>query len=832
MNHKQAGSTMETRENDTRPAVLPVLEGNIPGELKRFSQWVTWKLELRDGRWTKPPFQVDGQRYAMANDPRTWGSFMDALLTYEWQPMDGIGFEPTAELGIVFTDIDHCVDPDTGELAPWAIEIIERFHTYTERSPIDGVRIIARGSLPCDGKKKGGIEVYSAKHYLTLTGQKFEGKPTTIEPCQDAIDWLLETHFKEPEKPKSKPNSGNGAWHPSDDELLVKAFAARNREKLKRLFEGDTSGYPSQSEADLALCSLLAFWTDDPAQVDRIFRRSGLMREKWDKKDGVATYGERTIEKAFADRTEHYESRGDATSGGKNKGWSAVRINVTNQDLPRITKLAWDALSAANDPPQVFRHGSLAARIETDDHGYPIIREMTEHRMRHRLARVASWYAIKGKGKNRAETPTKPPIDVVRDVLATPDFPLPVLSHIVEAPIFASDGTLQTEPGYHPRTQNYYAPAAGFVIPCVPEQPSASEVKRARELITEDLLGDFPFTSEAEKAHAVGLFLLSFARNLIDGPTPLHLIEKPTAGTGASLLIDVLSRVATGHTAPVMTEARDEDEWRKRITAKLRGGPSIILIDNVSRRLDSAALSAAITSLVWTDRILGYSEDARIPVRCAWVATGNNPIVSSEIARRIIRIRLDAKLDRPWRRDAESFRHPDLRSWVTDHWAELVWSALTLVQGWLVAGKPVAKELPTLGGFEHWAQVIGSILEVSEIAGFLKNLSDFYEASDAEGKIWRMFVAAWWERFQEKIVGVSELFEVATGLDEPFDLGDKGDRSQKIRFGKLLAKARDRQFTLEVDKTSANLRIVSAGEKDRAGQWKLEKLERKLDPWD
>src|SRR5262249_33922872 len=165
------------------------------------------------------------------------------------------------------------------------------------------------------------------------------------------------------------------------------------------------------------------------------------------------------------------DSRGENNAAGKARS-PVVKINVTGQHLPRVTTLAWDALIAANDPPEVFRHGSLAARIETDDDGYPIIREMTLDRMRHRLARVASWY--EKKNKNRVATPTKPPLDVVRDVLATPDLPLPVLSYIIEAPIFAGDGTLQTNPGYHPATQNYYATAADFVITHVPEKPSAS----------------------------------------------------------------------------------------------------------------------------------------------------------------------------------------------------------------------------------------------------------------------------------------------------------------------------------------------------------------------
>src|SRR5205085_351004 len=113
----------------------------------------------------------------------------------------------------------------------------------------------------------------------------------------------------------------------------------------------------------------------------------------------------------------------------------------------------------------------------------------------------------------------------------------------------------------------------------------------------------------------------------------------------------------------------------KRITAKLRSGSPFILIDNLRHRLDSAAVSAGITTTTWEDRILGVSEVARLPVRCAWMATGNNPAMSTEIARRTVRIRMDAKLDRPWLRTG--FRHANLRHWATDNRGLLVWSALT-----------------------------------------------------------------------------------------------------------------------------------------------------------
>lgn len=484
-------------------------------------------------------------------------------------------------------------------------------------------------------------------------------------------------------------------------------------------------------------------------------------------------------------------------------------INAQTQDLPVVAEAAWAALLDANDLPFLFRYGGIPARIERDDDGAPVVRPLTPDRLRHVLARIARWYTATRKG-DRA--PALPPMHVVRDMLASPDPPLPILTRIVEAPVFTPDGSLHFTPGYCAASRTWYAPAPRFVVPAVPERPSPEEVARARQLILDELLGDFPFIGEAERAHAVALLLLPFARELIDGPTPFHLLEKPTPGTGASLLAEILTYPATGRCLATLTEGRDEDEWRKRITAKLSTGPAVVLIDNIRRRLESSALSAAITTPAWEDRRLGQTEMLRVPVRCAWVGTGNNPALSGEIARRTIRIRLDAKVDRPWLRDG--FRHPDIRGWISAHRPELVWAALTLIRAWLAAGRPSGPI--KLGMFERWSETMGGILAVTEVPGFLGNLEDFYEQSDAEGATWRAFVSQWWKRHEGAEVGVSDLWQVVAPVDgDPLDLGlgDGSERSQKTRLGKLLGEIRDRQYD--------GLRVERAGERKGAHLWRL-----------
>jgi hypothetical protein len=127
------------------------------------------------------------------------------------------------------------------------------------------------------------------------------------------------------------------------------------------------------------------------------------------------------------------------------------------------------------------------------------------------------------------------------------------------------------------------------------------------------LLGDFPFEDDASKAHALAALLLPLVRHLIDGPTPMHLLDAPVEGTGKTLLASCVSEVSTGRPVEAIAEAPDDEEWRKRLTVVLVEGPTIVLLDNLNRILDSGALASVLTSRVWKDRVLGVSKTVRIP---------------------------------------------------------------------------------------------------------------------------------------------------------------------------------------------------------------------------
>lgn len=489
---------------------------------------------------------------------------------------------------------------------------------------------------------------------------------------------------------------------------------------------------------------------------------------------------------------------------------SLPSLRADEGDLSRAVDRAWSLLLTANQPPWLFRSAGLPTWIVPDDEGRPFASTVTEERLRYMLARIALWRRV---GRTGELIPTSPPTALIKSLLATPDPGLPILSGIVTTPVFGLGGTLLTEPGYHPDARLLYHAIPGFKMPSVPEQPTLEQITDARNLLQDDLLGDFPFTSLAERAHAISLLLLGFVRALINGSTPLHLIEKPSPGTGATLMVDAISTILTGTGTLVMTESRDDEEWRKRITAKLRQIPAIVLIDNLRGKLDSPALAAALTAPFWEDRILGISETIRLPIRCTWIATGNNPEFSNEMARRLVRIRLDARVDQPWRRDA--FRHPDLMGWVRANRARLVAACLTLCRAWISAGRPRGQR--SIGSYEAWAQTMGGILEVAGIKGFLENLDDMMAASDSEGAMWRGFISSWWDRFGTAEVGSSDLYDLAITCEPPLPLGSGNERSQRTRLGKSLGRMRDRVFFID----DRGLCIEAGGTFRRAQRWRL-----------
>ena len=490
-------------------------------------------------------------------------------------------------------------------------------------------------------------------------------------------------------------------------------------------------------------------------------------------------------------------------------GTSKPKIDADCQNLPKITKRAWRALRGYNKPARIFWHASGMVRMGSRPDGTQAIEVLTKDSLRGELARSAEWIKKSKDGAIR----TYPPSFVCMDMLVHPNPPLAHLERIIFHPLFDCRGNLHDAAGYSKHTKCYFAKPPGLKIPPVASRPTRADVNRAKDLIN-DLLSDFPFVGEAEKAHSIGLLLLPFIRPLIKGPTPLHLIEAPTPGTGKTLLARCLTLPSTGGDLQVLTEGRDEDEWRKRITSALRKQCDFLLIDNLQKRLDSPALASALTSTVWTDRILGQSNIVSIPISCGWMATGNNPTISPEMIRRTVRIRLDAQTEMPWLRPNNSWKHPNLEKWVQEYRGDLIRAALTLVQFWISIGCPEEMNTKSLGMFEQWSAKVGSILKVSNISGFLENLPDLYETTDSDESALKRLTSLWWEIHGSSPVGVSELFTIVRDFEIPLEFGGgESERGQKISFGKYLQRLRSRNI--------AGFKILRGKTKNNSQTWSL-----------
>lgn len=290
---------------------------NLPAELKEKGSFCLWKREKQKDRLTKVPYKYNGYR-ARSTEKADFVGFETAMKYV--RNFNGIGLGIFD--GYCAVDIDHCVKD--GELSDLANEIVNTFNSYTEFSPSgEGVRIIFKAyGVDYDKQRyyinnhKLGLEIYVSgctNKYVTLTGNVIKNLP--VRDCSTELQLVLDYYMKKNEDKKTESKVPASTCYLTDDEVITKALNAKNGDKFKRLFSGDFD--TSHSEADLALCSHLAFWCGgDTAQMDRLFRSSSLYRDKWERDD----YREQTLKTAVRGCREFYSktsAEDDFSKGNK-----------------------------------------------------------------------------------------------------------------------------------------------------------------------------------------------------------------------------------------------------------------------------------------------------------------------------------------------------------------------------------------------------------------------------------------------------------------------------------------------------------------------------------
>jgi putative DNA primase/helicase len=316
----------------------------MPAVLKTLPQWVLWQLleapnasgELKLNKVPINPRTLHG---ASSTDPKTWATYdacvaalSKARTTWAQRPPTSYNKKPAtyqgAGLGFVFTaadafmlvDLDKSLDPATGQIAAWAQSIVETLQSYTQRSVSgEGLHMLVAASLPTEDKQHGNMQMWDRARFVAMTGWHLPNTPTTIEARQSQLTMVHAAHILMPkaqeahqkaqqqtrrQQAQTRTATAGGPPVLTDQEIVDKLRQAKNSAKFAALWSGDKTGYTSQSEADLALLDLLAFYTKDPAQLDALFRQSGLCDTKWTDRQG---YRDKTITKALQRVTEHYD---------------------------------------------------------------------------------------------------------------------------------------------------------------------------------------------------------------------------------------------------------------------------------------------------------------------------------------------------------------------------------------------------------------------------------------------------------------------------------------------------------------------------------------------
>ena len=288
---------------------------DLPDELTDRAQWMCWKQEQRDGEPTKIPINPHTGRYGDSTDPESWCDFQTAKeYAANNNAIEGLGFVFSENGTVAGVDLDDVRDLETGAPTDTAKEIITELDSYTEVSPSrTGYHVFVNGFVFGDNREDfedcdGHIEMYDSGRFFTITGTHVEGTPEVVNERAGVLQDVHEEYIKDSDDDADTEPEPKTPVDLDEQELLEKAKSASNGEQFQRLWRGDWSDYESHSEADLALCSHLAFWTGgERERIDGLFRRSGLIRDKWDEDRGAQTYGERTIEKALEGQSDYYD---------------------------------------------------------------------------------------------------------------------------------------------------------------------------------------------------------------------------------------------------------------------------------------------------------------------------------------------------------------------------------------------------------------------------------------------------------------------------------------------------------------------------------------------
>jgi hypothetical protein len=495
---------------------------------------------------------------------------------------------------------------------------------------------------------------------------------------------------------------------------------------------------------------------------------------------------------------------------------SGVVMFPVNGDFNDQINATKKGIKKYNNPPKVFLVEEDIVYVDHKGDGKGLYREkLDKDRFKGYLQKCINFYQQTDSGRIVRSVP----LDLATHMYTLPraELPIPHLKAIRKHPILSVDGELNSKHGFDKYT-GIYLDTQGHAFFKVPDEPTEEDLDEAYDLLFayDGLFGDFPFkddgddesddpdriVGESTKAHVLALLLLPMIREVIDGPTPAFVINKPMPGAGSGLFANVFNLVLNNEVCPTFAPPSHTDngaEFQKTLIGKMDDDPdSPMFFDNCTR-IDDKVLASAITSGRWVGRELGSNNIARFDVHHVWLFSGNNISPSPEMSRRMIPINIMPNMARPELRT--NFYHSDLVGWTRKHRADLIWALSVFIKNWVAKGMPEGSG--RLGSFEAWSRVTSGILEAAGVGGFLGNLASWYVLSggaahdDSEVMAGLMKDAGLGKQFKP-----GELFDMiydegSNTMDVPVPITGRGAHGLRISFGRYLGKMKNNIFEIE-----------------------------------
>ena len=750
----------------------------IPAEFRNLNQWVVWRLVQRGtGKPTKLPYRSsDPTTLASSTDSATWSSYDEACRAFAdpANQLSGIGFVFTADDPYLGIDFDHVRDPETGDVDPWVFPVTQAITGYLETSFSEtGLHLVIRAKFPEGGRHneegfgkngKGKIEVYDRGRYFAFTGKGSNGVQVLTDQ-QSQFDRQYARLF--PDKPKQEFIKSSTPMTMDDATLIRKIESSHQGDKFRKMFhEGEIFDATGQNATDLSLCNILAFWCQgDPVAVDRLFRQSALMREKWDDRRKGTTYGAETVAKACERGTYHdsgYRSDGDIRTGPGNMGRDGSMASGSpgglepdqvrgdaGRDRPEVLinpeehAVNTECIEALARDPELFSQDHDLVRIvydstpkygaKTENPTSPQIVPFDKWGIRERLTKnvlLVKWKRVSRADfydENEADNhgvddkpkwvrlPVHPPEWISPAILQRKNWPqIRRISGITEAPTMRADGTIIEQAGYDPASCLFYI--RGYEFPTIPDSITRDDAYAAAMMIL-DSVKDFPFAvihaeegdagdgGIGHKAAFLSALLTPMGRAAITGPCPMFLFDANCPGSGKSKLCDMIANILTGRNIARSGYTEKNEEMAKRLLAIAIGGERMILFDDIQAgtAIGGEAINAVLTGTTIKDRILGKSEMIEKSITTVFYATGNNISPKGDAKRRFIPIRLESMEENPEERRDFSVEGPFL-NYVRDRRSDLFVAGMTILRGFVLAGSPQADLVPM--DYPEWCGLI------------------------------------------------------------------------------------------------------------------------------